>query len=203
MAQSGRDNPVVPLERERERTVELLSQHFAYDNISLDELERRMEQVYRASSVQALRDITRDLPSDDPVAAPQARGSAPLPQVFAPEAGRIVSCMATTKRSGLWQPPRHLRVWSVMSELHLDLTEAQLAPGVTEIHLTAVMASVKIIVPRGVRVVVQPSAFMAEVSDETFDPPAVGSGAPVVRLTGQVFMAELKVSVRVRELSAD
>src|SRR6185436_16738578 len=64
MAQSGPDGPIVSLERERERTIELLSQHFAHDNLSLDELERRMEQVYRASSLPALRDLTRDLPTD-------------------------------------------------------------------------------------------------------------------------------------------
>src|SRR5687767_12723075 len=148
MAQSGRDDAVVSLQRERERTIELLSQHFAYDNISLDELERRIEQVYRASSVSAVHDVTKDLPSEEAAAASQA--PARTPQLYAPEHDRIVSCMSQTKRTGMWQPPRHLRVWSVMSETYLDLTEAVLAPGVTEIKLTAVMAAVKVIVPRGV-----------------------------------------------------
>lgn len=196
MAQSGPDKPVT-LERERERTIESLSHHFAHDNLSLDELERRMEQVYRVSSVPALRDLTKDLPSES--AAVAERRPAPVPQAFAPEKGRIVSVLASTRRKGMWQPARHLDVWSIVSDTHLDLTRAHLAPGVTEIHLRAVMAAVKVIVPPGVRVVCQPSAFMAEVSDETIDPPAVGSGAPVVRITGPMFMAELKVKVRGRE----
>ena|SRR5688572_19933771 len=189
----------VSLERERERVIELLSQHFAHDNLSLDELERRIEQAYRASSPPALRDLTRDLPGPDD-AAPRRRPPVPVPDMYAPEQDRIVSVMATTQRKGVWRPPRHLDLLSVMSEMHLDLTEALLVPGVTEIHVRAVMASLKIIVPRGVRVVVQPSAFMAEVQDETYDPPAVGSGAPVVRITGLVIMSELKVFVRTREL---
>jgi hypothetical protein len=188
----------VPLERERERTIELLSQHFANDNLSLDELESRLEQVYRAGSVPALRELTRDLPSD--AVEPQERLAAPLSEVFAPEEGRIVSIMAETKRRGFWLVPRKLNLWTIMSDTRLDLTQAQLAPGVTEIHLRSVMAAVKVIVPSGVRVVVQPSAFMAEVADETIDPPPVGSGAPVVRITGPVIMAELKVFVRKREL---
>lgn len=188
----------VSLERERERVIELLSEHFAQDNLSLDELERRIEQAYRASSPPALRDLTRDLPGPED-AAPQRRPPVPVPDMYAPEQDRIVSVMATTKRKGVWRPPRHLDLWSVMSETHLDLTEALLVPGVTEIHVRAVMASLKIIVPSGVRVVVQPSAFMAEVADETYDPPAVGSGAPVVRITGPVIMSELKVFVRTRE----
>lgn len=186
----------VSMERERERTIELLSEHFAQDNLSLDELERRIEQVYRASSVPALRDLTRDLPGPED-AAP--RRQLPVPDMYPPERDRIVSVMATTKRRGVWRLARHLDLWTLMSETHLDLTEALLLPGVTEIHVHAMMASLKIIVPPGVRVVVQPTAFMAEVADQTNDPPAVGSGAPVVRITGPVIMTELKVIVRRRE----
>ena len=110
--------------------------------------------------------------------------------------------MSETKRRGLWRPARHLDVWCVMSDTKLDLTEAQLQPGVTEIHLLAIMASVKVIVPPGVRVVVQPNALMATVDydEDDVDQPRVGSGAPVIRITGPVVMAELKVRVRSREL---
>ena len=205
MARSGPDNPVVSLERERERTIALLSEHFAQDNLSLEELEARIEQSYRAASVANLRELTKDLPSEPSETPPvQQRGGrpAPVPEIYAPERDRIVSVMAQTKRRGTWQPPRHLDLWSVMSEVNLDLTQARLSPGVTEIHLRAIMATVKVIVPPGVRVVVQPSAFMAEVSDEALNPPPVGSNAPVIRITGPVVMAELKVRVRTRELDA-
>jgi hypothetical protein len=219
MAPSGPDKPTpVPLERERELTIQLLTDHFAQDNLSVEELERRIALVFRATSVPALRDLTSDLVSQAPEAEPArkggrrgrggkkdaiaAPGDAPLPEAFAPESDRIVSVMAQTRRRGVWQLPRHLDLWSVMSETHLDLTEARLSPGVTEIHLRAVMATVKVIVPPGVRVVVQPSAFMAEVSDEVLSQPPVGSQAPVVRITGPVFMAELKVRVRTRELQS-
>jgi uncharacterized protein DUF1707/cell wall-active antibiotic response 4TMS protein YvqF len=201
MAQSGPDKPVVSLERERERTIELLSQHFAHDNLSLDELERRLEQVYRASSVPALRDLTRDLPTDA-VEAQEQRAVA-IPEAFAPEHDRIVSIMAETKRRGMWRAPKRLDVWCIMSDTTLDLTEAQLTSSVTEIHLRAVMAAVKVIVSPGVRVVVQPSAFMSSVADEIGNQPPVGSGAPVVRITGPVVMSELKVVVRRRELLED
>lgn len=188
----------VSLERERERTIELLSRHFADDNISLDELERRIEDSYRASTVPALRELTRDLPADDCDA--QQRRAAPLPEAFAPERDRIVSIMAETKRRGLWRPARHLDIWSIMSDTRLDLTEAMLASGVTEIHLHGLMCAVKVTVPSGVRVVVQPAAFMSTVSDEPYDQPRVGSGAPVIRITGTLIMSELKVRVRTREL---
>lgn len=181
---------------ERDRAIEVLSRQFAEDVISLEELERRIEGVYKAQTISAVRDLTRDLPTD---AVPRDKRNVPVPSAFAPENGRIFSMMAETVRRGVWQPARLTRVVSIMSETHLDLTQARLSPGITEIDLWGLMTQIKVIVPAGVRVVVQPSAFMAQVSDETDDPPAVGSGAPVVRITGFVMMAELKVSVRTRE----
>jgi hypothetical protein len=199
MAPSGPDKTpsIVPLERERERTIEVLSQHFAHDNITLDELERRLEQVYRAASVPALRQLTKDLPAE--TTETEQRREVAVPEAFAPERDRIVSIMAETKRRGLWRVPRRLTIWSIMSDTKIDLTEAQLTSGVTEIKVRTIMATTKVIVPPGVRVVVQPNALMSAVVDDVEDQPAVGSGAPVVRITGPVIMSELKVKVRRRE----
>lgn len=200
MARSGPESGGQPvsLTQERERAIELLSQHFAHDNLSLEELERRIEDVYRAGSVPALREITRDLPTSTTEA--EERRAVAIPDAFAPRRERIVSIMAETRRRGVWRPPQTLDVWCIMSDTRLDLTEAQLSDGVTEIHLRAVMASVRVIVPPGVRVVLQPTAFMSSVHDDMQDQPALGSGAPVIRVTGPAIMAELKVSVRRREL---
>ncbi len=194
------------MEGERERTINLLSQHFAQDNLSIEELEKRIEAAYGAATVPALRALTKDLaPEAEPGAvfavAPQSRGAAVVAD-YALEHERIMSIMSETKRTGPWNPAKKLNVTCVMSTTVLDLTQAVLQPGVTEIKLRCLMASVKIIVPPGVRVVLQAGAFMSSVSDETVDPPPVGSGAPVVRVTGGVMMTELIAVLRKRELSA-
>ena len=82
----------------------------------------------------------------------------------------------------------------------VEKTCEALGPGVTEIHILALMSQVKVIVPPGVRVVLQAGSIMSEVSDETMEPPAVGSGAPVVRITGGVMLTELRAIVRQREI---
>lgn len=202
MAPSGPEQPV-SLDRERERTIALLGDHFAQDNLSLEELEHRIEQAYRARDLPALRDLVKDLPGTADHATVAPRRAAPVPEVFGPEEGRILSVMSQTRRRGIWHVPRSLDVWSVMSETNLDLTQAVLSPGVTEIDVHGIMTSVKIVVPPGVRVVMQAGSFMSEISDLTDDPPPVGSGAPVVRITGFVLMAELRISVRRRELPSD
>jgi hypothetical protein len=188
---------VVSMDLERQKAIDLLSEHFAQDNISIEELERRIADVYRASSVPALREITRDLPGTGSLAP---RPVAQTPDIYVAPQDHIYSIMATTKRRGAWRPARHLDVWSVMSDTLLDFTEAQLAEGVTEIEVRAIMSSMKVVVPPGVRVVMQAGSLMAEVVDDASDPPAVGSGAPVLRITGFVLMSELKVRVRRREL---
>ena len=121
------------------------------------------------------------------------------PAEFAAERERITAIMSSTKRSGVWRPARRVDLLSIMSESELDLTQALLQPGVTEIRLRALMSQVTVIVPPGVRVVLQPSSIMGSVSDETMEPPAVGSGAPVVRITGRIVMTELRAVVRRRE----
>ena len=192
------EGAVVSVEGERERTIALLSQHFAQDNLTVDELEKRIEAAYKASTVPALRDLTRDLVTDTP-AASQERRDVPAPMDYAPERERITAFMSSTERKGMWRPARRIDLWSSMSEAKLDLTQAVLAPGVTEIRMVALMSAVKVIVPPGVRVVLQPTSIMSSVSDETMEPPAVGSGAPVVRLTGLLVMCELRAVVRRRE----
>jgi hypothetical protein len=195
MARSDPEKPVVSLAEERERTIARLGELFAGDAITLEELERLIEQAYRAPDVAALEKLTGERalrPRRDSLApAPASR----VPDLYVPEEGRIVSIMSETKRRGLWQLPRRLEVWSVMSETRLDLTDVALPSGITEIDLSGIMTTVKITVPRHVRVVVQTTTFMATVSDVTEEPPPVGSGAPVLRITGFLALAELKIKV--------
>lgn len=200
---------VVSVDGMREKTIALLSQHFAQDNLSLDELEKRIEAAYRATTVPALQDLTRDLVGNAP-SAPAAAGAVPARRAapdfggleYAAEHDRIVAFMSSTRRKGVWRPARRTVLWAIMSETVLDLTQAVLPPGITEIRVRGLMSSAKVIVPPGVRVVIQPDSIMSSVSDETMEPPAVGSGAPVVRLTGTLLMCEMRAVVRRRELGA-
>jgi hypothetical protein len=162
VTQERKDSLSLPLETQRERTIELLSRHFANDNLALDELERRIELAYQARGSAELHDLTRDLPEEG-TGARARPAPAPLPEAFAPVEDRILSIMTETKRRGIWRLARHIDMWSIMSDTQLDLTEAVFPDGVTEIDVSAVMTSLKIIVPPGVRVVVQTTSVMSTV----------------------------------------
>jgi hypothetical protein len=189
----------------RERVIATLASHFANDDLTLDELERRIERVYQSSSLADLEALTADLRLAAPPAAardrPSARAIDPMGS-FAParearEYDRILSIMGETRRTGVWPVPRRLRLMSIMSDTRIDLTLAQLPPGEVEIDVGALMTSLRIVVPPGMRVSNEMSAIMSSVTSDTDDAPLLPN-APVIRLTGLAFMCDVRVVVQSR-----
>jgi len=204
MADATPTPPVPSLARAREQKISELSQYFANDDLSLDELERRIERVYRAGNVIELDEITADLRSTGAAIAPaqgaQSRGSSrSVAPISGPVQSRMLAIMGETKRRGRWQVPRQLDVLSVMSDTLLDLTQAAVGPGTTDIHVRAFWSACKIVVPPDMRVINEMHAIMASVTSKAheMDPPGAERPArSVIRLTGTAMMAEVKVVVR-------
>jgi predicted membrane protein len=108
--------------------------------------------------------------------------------------------MSSTRRVGRWAVPRDLRFIAMMADSKLDLTSAALpVGGVVNIEITAVMASVRIIVPPGMRVINEMHSFLSDVGSSADEVDNERGNSPVVRLTGTAFMADMKVKVRRRE----
>src|SRR5689334_15485832 len=116
------------LSRARETKINELSTHFANDDLSLEDLERRIERVYKAASVAELEEITADLrkamtlPPDQSIAPSMKRStSVSSHQTMA---GRILAFMSSTRRVGRWLVPPKLDVVAIMSDTKLDFTHA-------------------------------------------------------------------------------
>ncbi|MHB1863016.1 MAG: DUF1707 SHOCT-like domain-containing protein [Gemmatimonadaceae bacterium] len=182
------------LEQERERVITLLSRHFANDSLSIEELETRLELVYRAASVAEIRALASDLPAVEGAPATPAARPAPAPSQFV--RSRMVSVLSSRVRRGVWIPPQRLDVVAVLSDTHLDLREAQLSDGVTEIRVKATWAAVRITVPSHVHVVTDATPLLASVSDRSVASRSLPHGAPVVRITGWALMSDLSVRTR-------
>ena len=202
------DTPLPTLSRAREQKISELSQLFANDDLSLDELERRIERVYKAASVSELDAITSDLRAPVPATAPRADASSIAPVYAAsnlPTRGtRILAIMSESKRTGRWLVPPRVEVVSFMADTKIDLTSAVLPPGGAEFHVRSIWAACKIIVPPGMRVINEMHAIMASVESkaEEMDPEGTIHRGPTLRLTGTALMAEVKVLVRRREDAA-
>ena len=201
-------SPLPALARAREQKISELSQHFANDDLSLDDLERRIERVYHAGSIAELDAITADLRAAPPATSPDRlprSAAAPVPvydRANVPvHEGRLLAIMSETRRTGRWQVPPRLDVVSLMADTKIDLTQAVMPPGGAEIHVRSFWAACKIIVPPEMRVINEMHAIMASVTSKApeMDPVGVTRHGPVLRLTGTAMMAEVKILVRRRE----
>lgn len=205
---SPEQRPIPSLSDERERVIQQLSEHFANDRLSLDEMENRMELAYKAGSVGELQRLTADLPSATAVPVPAPAPVEQLP-ALSPDRERMFAVMSETSRRGSWIVPQRLDLLAVMSDTTIDLTQATLPTGIIDIHIRSVCAAVKIVVPPGLQVVNRLSSLMGSVrgGGEPNDAGGPGGGwqqGTVIRLTGWVLMAEVQTKVRRRErLSRD
>lgn len=177
---------------DRERAIELLSRAFASDRLEMDELDRRLADVYRARCWADLdrllvdpADPSHSLEPED--AAPRiARGDA------VPSRGVAVGIMGGFDRSGPWVVPRQMRITALMGGVSLDLSQARISEGVTRLEIFAMWGGVDIIVPDGLRVEVTGMAVMGGFGVKgggVAEDPSV----PVLRVSGLAFMGGVEV----------
>src|SRR5215469_8979015 len=114
--------PLSGLSRAREQKISELSDHFANDDLSLDELERRIERVYKAANMSELDAITADLrapvpaPANLPAAASASSAVAYSNDSFPARGGRILAVLSESKRTGRWLVPPRVEVVSLMAD---------------------------------------------------------------------------------------
>jgi hypothetical protein len=177
--------PTDDLMEDKDYVVRQLSEHFAADRISLDELERRLDLVYNAPSPQALAAIVADLPPI--VNLPTARvGRGDSFQ-------RITATLGNVERGGFMDVPSRLEIRATLGNVELDLRDASFGP-FTEIAIRSVLGNVEIVLPLGVRIENDGEgilgSFGSNVAPGTM--PMVGT-APVVRLTGRCILGNVDV----------
>ncbi|HEX8455617.1 MAG TPA: DUF1707 domain-containing protein [Longimicrobium sp.] len=192
----------VPLEQTRERTIAELCRGFALEHIDADQLQSRLDEAQRASTVDQLRALTADIPAarvPEPISV--AGMQLAHPSQVSPQQ-TIVAVMAGATRKGAWTPSRQLNVIAVMGGAELDFREARMPPGITELNVFAWMGGVEVVVPPGVRVEMNGIALMGgfEEHSRTLDPPP--PDAPVLRVGGFALMGGVEVSVRLPGESA-
>jgi hypothetical protein len=196
--------PGSPLDEARDRVVLQLSSLFAHDRLTMEELDRRLELAYTAESMPQLEKLVADLGALPPVpaegsgspAAAWGAGqqlSAHHPSAVATRAQRrILAIMSETRRRGEWIVPARLDIVAVMSSLLIDLRDATLTADETVLDLAVMMAQVTVVIPRGMRVIDDATAIMADHKVEEHAS-SRDLDAPVLRLTGWSAMAEVKV----------
>src|SRR5262245_50761154 len=165
---------------ERHRVAEVLTRHFANNELTEQELETRLHRVYTATSRQDLDLLLADLP-------------VPAIDSEADDGGRISSSDISeilsgheTKLTGV--VPSKLRLRVQLGYIELDLTGATFEPGVTTIEVDAFMGYVQVRFPPGIQAESRGHALFGFFSFKGTDAPPAGdvNARALVRVTGRV-----------------
>ena len=196
--------PLVPLQRERERAVQVLIDHYSADNLTVEEFESRLDRAYAASTNGQLDDLLHGLPvlatSTELVEITPPVSRAALGTVS--KSGYQIAILGGSDRRGEWTPPRKLYTLAVMGGAGLDFREARMPPGVTEVHVLACMGGVEILVPPGLAV--QTHGFGLLGGFDALDQAGADRDpdAPRLVIKGLAIMGGVEVAVRLPGESA-
>ncbi len=158
----------------RERVIELLTRHFANDELTEAQLEARLQDVYAARTMNDLDAITAGLPS----LAVAPRADTNIKAVLSGQERRLAGVV-----------PRELKLKSRMGYVELDLRDATFAPGITTIDVRSFMGYVEIRLPVGVRVENHGHALFGYFAVKGIDE----DSESVVRITGRAVFGYAEV----------
>jgi hypothetical protein len=191
------ENPALPvaLKSHRERTIDELIAQFANDGLELPEFERRLDLANRATSLEELAVLTRDLPARAPSASAPVPAPARRAAVESWTRARqfIIAVMGGVVRRGRWNPAQQTFILAFWGGAELDFREALLPQGVTEITIIAIMGGAEILVPPGVNVECDGMAIMGG-----FDHTGQNGGpdSPTLRVSGLAIMGGVDIKCR-------
>lgn len=194
-----------PLASAREETIEVLSECFARDLLTVEDFERRAELALGARTMSDLGTAIDGIEPGGPVAATTQnpalarlrRATPDLPATHIRPSDLAIAVFGETKRAGQWIPARRTNAVAVMGSAVLDLREAQFGPGETAVSAFAVMGSVEIIAPPGLYVECGGSAVMGTFEEQRQAAPTTFSpDAPFLRVDGFALMGSVEIKYR-------
>ena len=191
--------PLVALRRRREQVIEALCDSYAADLLAMDEFESRLDIAHRATELEALDQLVADL---EVHAHEHEQPSQALVPIERADRKTVVAIMGGTSRKGEWTPPAHLNVFAMMGGAEIDLREARLPPGVTELKVYTIMGGAEIIVPPNLAVECEGVAIMGGFDTLERSPRTPDPDSPRLRITGFCLMGGVEISTRLPGESA-
>jgi hypothetical protein len=179
---------------DRERVAKILHDAMAEGRLSVNELDERLQTVYKSKTLGELAPITSDLPmvGSTGTSLQQAPQRLPSEKIGGtPGATASFAMMSGFERTGNWVVPRFHTALAIMGGGTLDLTEARFAEPEVTITAVTIMGGIEILVPDDITVRVQGFGFMGG-----FDHRSSGDGppgAPVVTINGIALMGGVEV----------
>jgi hypothetical protein len=192
----------------KERALELLSGRYSEDLIDADELDRRLERVERAVTLEEIAVITDDLLDPGATLMPRLGGEEARPSseralaVPASMSDRrdMVAVFSERRYEGEWSVSRRIESLTVFGSTVIDLRAARIGSGVTEIDVKVLVGCVMIIVRPGLPVEIHCRALLGAVErdEEVSELSPVGADEHASRLRVRGFVCFGAVEIRER-----
>lgn len=167
---------------EREHAIARCSSAFARDVLPLEEYEERLAALYRATTIQQIEAVTRDLPVE------VETGGVPDARTLLPPLIDVM--LGSVERSGRVVVPMRLEVRAVLGNIELDLHDAHFGTGTTVIDVNAILGNVELTLPADVAIENHGHALLGNFE-------STGGAAPAsrtVRIIGRAFLGNVEVT---------
>jgi hypothetical protein len=177
------DPPLRASDADREATAERLRLGMGEGRLTVEDLEERLDGVYRARTRGELEALVTDLPAAAGAQAIEPAASGSRVPVRTGEDGTrwVVSVMGGSDRRGQWRLARRCRVVNIMGGSDLDLNDAEFAADRVELTVFSLMGGSKVRIPESLHVEVSKFGLMAghdiDLGSAPTDP-----GGPILRL---------------------
>lgn len=193
---------------DRERTITLVSDGFAAGLFDVDELERRVTIAHTTEDSRELAKLAEDLGvfAAAHTETPDAPLPMPMPALIPARDVRphldVWAIMGAAQRRGSWTVPRELKITAIMGGCELDFREARFPEGTVDVHITAFMGGVQILVPPNLAVEMNGSAIMGGFDHVSRSRVQPDPHAPLLRIHGLAIMGGVEVKTRLPGESA-
>lgn len=186
-----------PREQVKEEVIDTLIHNYSHGFISNEAFERRLDTVITASSNQAMLDEIQDLtaaPDDTIKQHKQRQFAVNYANSEVEESEKMISVLAETDRSGVWEVPKLIKVYSILGSAKIDFTDARFSSPNVRIKIFSLLGSERIFVPENVNIVSKAVCVLGSVKNRAAS--MAHSQAPTITVEGIIILSDLTIKIR-------
>jgi hypothetical protein len=172
------------MEEKRDKTIKRLEKAYAQGEISLEELEKRIELAVNTTEYADLENLVSDLKPPEPEMETKANYHEEPEET-------ILGVLSGIKRKGRWKPARRSKIMVFLGGVELDFSEADLREGITEFEYFCALGGIELQVPEGINVEISGLPLLAGIENKLSG--EVYPGSPTIKLNGTMFMGGIEV----------